>query len=119
MRKVYFSFLVFVALSFLGCKSTTVATPSVEPNIKSVKISAHRGGPLDGFPENALETLKNTAKNVEGVMMEIDVAQTNDSVLVLMHDKRLDRTTDLTGYLKDFSLTINPAFRFSNEKSFK
>ncbi|MEM1340541.1 MAG: glycerophosphodiester phosphodiesterase family protein [Bacteroidota bacterium] len=96
--------LLFAAttLFVLGCRSgKEIETHS---NIKFVTISAHRGGPLEGFPENALETLKNTSKTVDGIMMEIDVLPTLDSVLVLMHDKRLDRTTNLTGYLKDHTL---------------
>lgn len=72
--------------------------------LKEVLISAHRGGPRAGFPENALETLQNTADNIANVMLEIDVRPTLDSVLILMHDKSLDRTTTLTGLVKDYPL---------------
>ncbi|MGD1946191.1 MAG: glycerophosphodiester phosphodiesterase family protein [Croceivirga sp.] len=104
MKKVSIGVLILVAISFFGCGSTSKITADAKPNIKSVRISAHRGGPVAGFPENALETLINTSKNVKGIMMEIDVAPTFDGVLVLMHDKKLDRTTNLTGFLKDYSL---------------
>ncbi|WP_442266769.1 glycerophosphodiester phosphodiesterase family protein [Tenacibaculum sp. ZS6-P6] len=58
-------------------------------------ISAHRGGPYPGFPENAIETFENITKYTP-VVIECDVAMSKDSVLVLMHDKTLNRTT--TGY---------------------
>ena len=54
-------------------------------------VSAHRGGPAEGLPENALETLQATLASVPA-MMEIDVAQSADGVLFLMHDDRRDRT---------------------------
>ncbi len=60
-------------------------------------VSAHRGGPAAGFPENALETLQATLDAVPA-MIEIDVAQTADGILFLMHDDRLERTTTGAGF---------------------
>lgn len=65
-------------------------------------ISAHRGGPYKGFPENAIETFDNVVKHTP-VVIECDVAITKDSVLVLMHDKKLDRTTTGSGNVNDVS----------------
>ncbi len=59
-------------------------------------ISAHRGGPAPGFPENGLETLQATMAAVPAIM-EIDVASSSDGVLFLMHDIDLDRTTTGNG----------------------
>lgn len=65
-------------------------------------ISAHRGGPAPGYPENALETLKRT--HAKGpLILEVDVAQTRDGELVLMHDDTLDRTTTGTGAVSNQS----------------
>ena len=61
---------------------------------KGVLIAAHRGGPAPGYPENALETLQNTL-SLGVPMMEIDVAESQDGVLYLMHDRSLTRTTAL------------------------
>ena len=55
-------------------------------------VSAHRGGPDTGFPENALPTFGH-ALTQGPVLLETDVRMTRDSVLVLMHDETLDRTT--------------------------
>jgi glycerophosphoryl diester phosphodiesterase len=51
-------------------------------------ISAHRGGPMPGFPENAIETFEN--------------ATTHQPV---MHDDKLDRTTTGTGPVGSYTYT--------------
>jgi glycerophosphoryl diester phosphodiesterase len=58
----------------------------------AVIVSAHRGGPRPGFPENALETF---ARSMEDgpMLLECDVRESADGRLVLMHDDTLDRTT--------------------------
>jgi len=63
-------------------------------------VSAHRGGPYPGFPENAIETFANVIKYTPTII-ELDVAMTKDGVLVLMHDDELDRTTTGTGKVED------------------
>lgn len=55
-------------------------------------VSAHRGGPRAGFPENALETMAQTM-TLAPALMEVDVATSADGVLYLMHDDDLARTT--------------------------
>lgn len=59
-------------------------------------ISAHRGGPEKGYPENALETFQHTTLS-QPVIIECDITLTKDSVMTLLHDNRLDRTTTGTG----------------------
>jgi len=65
-------------------------------------ISAHRGGPMTGFPENCIETFENSLKYAP-CMIECDVAKTKDSVLIMMHDKTLDRTTTGQGEIGNFT----------------
>lgn len=77
-------------------------------------VSAHRGGPQPGFPENCLETFD---KSLEygPCIIECDVMLSKDSVLVMMHDYSVDRTTTGTGkvteltydYLKTLHLKDN------------
>lgn len=55
-------------------------------------VSAHRGGPYPGYPENAVETMA-AALTQTPAIMEIDVATSSDGVLYLMHDDTLERTT--------------------------
>jgi glycerophosphoryl diester phosphodiesterase len=65
-------------------------------------ISVHRGGPMKGFPENCIETFEN-ATSYQPVIIEFDVALSKDSALVIMHDDKLDRTTDGTGLIGSYS----------------
>jgi glycerophosphoryl diester phosphodiesterase len=55
-------------------------------------ISAHRGGPSAGLPENAIETM-DAVRHALPSMMEIDIASSPDGVHYLMHDRTLNRTT--------------------------
>ncbi|MHA7870960.1 MAG: glycerophosphodiester phosphodiesterase family protein [Hyphococcus sp.] len=59
-------------------------------------VSAHRGGPSAGYPENALETMAAVLGDIPA-LMEIDVATAADGVLYLMHDDTLERTTTGAG----------------------
>ncbi|MDR7129448.1 glycerophosphoryl diester phosphodiesterase [Algoriphagus sp. 4150] len=63
-------------------------------------VSAHRGGPYPGFPENAIETFANVVKYTPTII-ELDVAMTKDGILVLMHDDKLNRTTTGKGLVSD------------------
>ncbi len=65
-------------------------------------VSAHRGGPYPGYPENAIETFNYIAEQIPTII-ECDVSMTRDSVLIMMHDNTLDRTTTGTGNVLDWS----------------
>ncbi|KOY84293.1 hypothetical protein AD998_21840 [bacterium 336/3] len=67
-------------------------------------VSAHRGGPTTNFPENCIPTFENTIKNHPAII-ETDISITKDSVLVMMHDDKLERTTNGTGKLSDYTYT--------------
>ncbi|GAB4000477.1 hypothetical protein GCM10028807_53580 [Spirosoma daeguense] len=69
---------------------------------KTPIISGHRGGMVKGFPENSIATFENTLKHTPA-FFEIDPRLTKDSVIVLMHDATLDRTTTGTGKLSDYT----------------
>lgn len=63
-------------------------------------VSAHRGGPYSGYPENAIATFQHVSSQVPTII-ECDIAMTEDSVLVMMHDNTLDRTTTGDGNVID------------------
>jgi len=65
-------------------------------------ISGHRGGMAKGFPENCIASFENTLRHTPA-FFEIDPRLTKDSVIVLMHDATLDRTTTGTGKLSDYT----------------
>ena len=63
---------------------------------------AHRGGVID-FPENTLYAYSEVA--VAGAdVLEMDVYQTKDNHLIILHDLDVDRTTNGTGNVVDLTL---------------
>ena len=86
-------------------------------------ISAHRGGRYyAGYPENAIETFEYVLSQTPA-MIECDVEMTSDSVLVLLHDRSLDRTTTGTGKIKEkpwsYVQTLNLVDDFGETTKFK
>jgi glycerophosphoryl diester phosphodiesterase len=64
-------------------------------------IFAHRGYSAN-FPENTMLAFTEGAKaGAEG--LELDVQMTKDGEVVVIHDEKVDRTTDGKGFVKDFS----------------
>ena len=75
-------------------------------------VFAHRGLPVK-FAENSLQGFKYAVEHgAEGV--EFDVHVTKDNVPVVMHDETLDRTTNGTGYIKDYTLNEIRKFHLEN-----
>jgi glycerophosphoryl diester phosphodiesterase len=65
-------------------------------------VIAHRGGPTRDFPENAIETFERTlAAGTHAI--EIDIAESRDGVLFLMHDDDLARTSTGEGSASETS----------------
>lgn len=69
---------------------------------RSIIVSGHRGGREKHFPENSIEGFQNVLEHMPA-FFEIDPRLTKDSVIVLMHDVTLDRTTNATGRLADYT----------------
>lgn len=75
-------------------------------------IFGHRGIPVK-FPENSLAGFEYAIDNgVEG--LEFDVHLTRDLVPVVMHDERIDRTTDGQGLLFNDSYATLSRYHLSN-----
>lgn len=66
-------------------------------------VSAHRGGPQIGFPENCIETFQNTL-SITPSIIECDIIQSKDGELVMMHDDSLNRTSTGNGLVKNYVL---------------
>ncbi len=69
---------------------------------RDIVISGHRGGMLTGYPENCIESFEKTLSMMPS-FFEIDPRLTKDSVIVLMHDATIDRTTNGTGRVSDYT----------------
>ena len=69
-----------------------------------MKIWAHRGC-SQRYPENTLLAFEKAAaiQNLEGI--ELDIQLTKDGELVVIHDERVDRTTEGMGFVRDYKLS--------------
>ena len=70
--------------------------------LSNTKVIAHRGA--SGYaPENTLEAfLLAIEQGADGI--ELDVQLSRDGIPVVIHDETIDRVTDRTGYVKDYTL---------------
>lgn len=92
------SLLIFSSLCFAQQKKISLSN---FPDHK-VMVVAHRGDWREA-PENSVWAVKKAIE--KGIdMAEIDLAMTKDSVLILMHDNTIDRTTTGKGKPSDFTL---------------
>ncbi len=68
-----------------------------------MKIWAHRGC-SQCYPENTITAFEK-AMNIPGLSgIELDIQHTRDREMVVIHDERVDRTTDGIGFVRDMSL---------------
>lgn len=69
-----------------------------------MEIWAHRGCSYR-HPENTIESFSEAVKIPGLTGIELDVQLTKDGTIVVLHDEKLDRTTKLKGYVKDYDFT--------------
>ena len=76
----------------------------LDPDAATVPpVSAHRGGRyIEGKPENSMAVCRYVARRAV-TLIECDVQLSKDSVLVIMHDNQLDRTTTGQGNVADYT----------------
>ncbi len=68
-----------------------------------MKIWAHRGC-SQNYPENTLLAFQKAAE-IEGLTgIELDIQLTKDGQMVVCHDEKIDRTTDGSGELRNYTL---------------
>jgi len=79
---------------------------------KEILVAAHRGD-WRIAPENSIHALQSCIDQ-KFDMMELDVKMTKDSVLIVMHDQTIDRTTNGKGKVSDFTFDEIGKFRLKN-----
>ena len=117
------TFIVAIALFVIACNPAPVTDPSAtDDSLKDqwlegidltayldcareqgvTLLQAHRAGDRPGAAENSIGAIE--ASLADGaVFIEIDVAQTADGVLVLMHDRTVERTTSGQGHVREMT----------------
>ncbi|MNK47554.1 Glycerophosphoryl diester phosphodiesterase [compost metagenome] len=127
MKFHYLLFVVIVAL-FASCKPEEKKHQYIKfnttndlyqflnwsPERRFPLISAHRGGPMPGFPENCIETFAN-ATTYNPMVIEFDIAYSKDSVMVIMHDDNLDRTSTGKGPIGNYTYEELKAFNLKDD----
>lgn len=81
---------------------------------QKILTCAHRGA-HENNSENSLASIEKAIE--EGIeMVEIDVRQSKDGHLILMHDETLDRTTNASGNVSDYALEELNQFNLKNSR---
>ena len=100
------SMLQLKALCFVLCLSLPLRADNIEQlelRMPQRGVCAHRGASTT-HPENTISAFQEAIR-LGAHMIELDVALTQDQHVILMHDSTIDRTTNGTGKVSDFSLT--------------
>lgn len=69
----------------------------------SMKIWAHRGC-SQKYPENTLLAFEKAIELPGLAGIELDIQLTKDGKLVVIHDEKIDRTTEGIGFVRDYTL---------------
>ena len=101
MKKIILLCCVFLGVTLNAQKQKKPLTLKNFPQDK-VMVVAHRGNWRDA-PENSIWAIRK-AYEAGANMAEIDLNITKDSVLILLHDRVLDRTTTAKGKPSDYTL---------------
>ena len=78
-------------------------------------LIAHRGLISNKIKENTLESFVNAIRhNYDGV--ELDIRKTKDNVIVVLHDSFINRTSNGSGYIKNFTYKELLKYNFGTKK---
>lgn len=91
--------LVFAISTFGESRAEKLRKQLLNRNTTSVIVASHRGD-WRNFPENSIAAL-NSAVAMGVDIVELDLQMTKDSVIILMHDPTLDRTTTGKGIIAE------------------
>ena len=105
--KVLLAIVAVLAVAWLVCfllpKPQNFALENPMRKTGELPILIAHGGGNEEFPDNTLEAFYNAYSVDPRVMMETDVSITKDGVVILSHDVRLDRKTNVTGAIADWN----------------
>lgn len=117
MKKVSLFLMAVAAIVAASCtggekyasRTEKIVAQIHDPSSKDVIVISHRGD-WRNWPENSIPAIESViAMGVD--VMELDLKLTKDSVLVLSHDRTIDRCTNGKGAVSDFTLDSLKTFR--------
>lgn len=104
--------LLFVFFAVFGCifslsaegksRAARIAEHLQNPKTDYVVVAVHRGD-WRNFPENSIPAMESVIR-MGADMVELDIKMTRDSVLVVSHDRTLNRCTTGKGLISDCTL---------------
>ena len=107
MKRKLFVFFT-VTLIFIILSVATTFSPAKYANIKpmnddvdKVLLIGHRGA-AKLAPENTLASIK-ASLEYSPDRIEVDIQQSKDGIIYILHDETLDRTTNGTGLMKNYN----------------
>lgn len=113
----HLKFLLFLFLVACTASQPTTNIDNIlekfhDANSEYVMVAAHRAA-HNIHPENSLSAIKHSIEL--GIdIVELDVKTTKDNIPVLMHDGSIDRTTNGSGRVEDYSLLELKEFKLVN-----
>ena len=116
--KKYFILFAAVLMCAAGCgqkepqyanRAEKILAEIHNPESKYVVVACHRGD-WRNYPENSIPAIESIIR-MGADIMELDLKLTKDSVLVLSHDKTIDRCLTGKGNVSDYTLAELKAMR--------
>ncbi|MBE6186898.1 MAG: glycerophosphodiester phosphodiesterase family protein [Alistipes sp.] len=114
MKKFFLSLCVVAAMLMTACNQAPAEAPAAkannietilknlhDPKSKQVLVVCHRGD-WRNYPENSIPAIESVIK-MGADMVEIDIQLTKDSVLVLSHDRTINRCTTGKGNINEMT----------------
>ena len=108
---------LLLGIIFLFVSTPDAPSKSYYTNLQHPLVIAHQGG--DGiWPGDTMYAFENAVK-IGADVLEMDAHLTKDSQIVLMHDEKVDRTTEGRGLIEDLTLPelkqLDAAYQWSSD----
>lgn len=98
-------------------RSEQIRQDLLNPNLNRVLVASHRAD-WRGFPENSLAAIESAIK-IGVDIVELDLQETADGQLIIMHDETINRTTTGKGKIAEMTLDSIRHFRLKNGVNIK
>ena len=120
LRKIALWLILILTITYFAAAYFTQPAkdhPYFAQSKNRVEVIAHRGG-HGLWPESTLYGFQQSLK-LGADILEMDVRSTKDSVLVILHDGAVDRTTNGKGMVRDFTVkelkTLDAGYTWTND----